>query len=63
VPDHWFSVAFITFAELRYAKPEEVTIMDADVAKPKLSFVLNQEGYNNGATNILIAGDSFGCGS
>jgi 3-isopropylmalate dehydratase len=56
-------LGFAAFAELRYDNPEEVAIMGADVAKPKMSFMLNQEGYNNGATKILIAGDNFGCGS
>lgn len=56
-------LGFAAFAELRYENPEEVATIGEDVAKPKASFVLNQEGYNNKQTKILIVGDNFGCGS
>lgn len=56
-------LGFAAFAELRYENPEEVATIGAEVAKDKASFILNQDGYSNGATKILIAGDNFGCGS
>lgn len=55
-------LGFAAFAELRYDNPEQVATVGAEVAKDKDSFILNQEGYK-GVTNILIAGDNFGCGS
>lgn len=42
--------------------PEEVATIGEEVAKPRSDFVLNKEGYK-GKTQILIAGDNFGCGS
>ena len=56
-------LGFAAFAELRYQNPQEVATVGADVAQPRGDFVLNQDGYNQGATKILIAGDNFGCGS
>ena len=56
-------LGFAAFAELRYENPEEVATIGEEVAKPRADFILNQEGYNNGQTQILIAGDNFGCGS
>eukprot|EP00568_Trieres_chinensis_P006004 CAMPEP_0183301382 /NCGR_PEP_ID=MMETSP0160_2-20130417/7522_1 /TAXON_ID=2839 ORGANISM="Odontella Sinensis, Strain Grunow 1884" /NCGR_SAMPLE_ID=MMETSP0160_2 /ASSEMBLY_ACC=CAM_ASM_000250 /LENGTH=828 /DNA_ID=CAMNT_0025463995 /DNA_START=106 /DNA_END=2592 /DNA_ORIENTATION=+ len=56
-------LGFAAFAELRYENPEEVATIGAEVAKPRADFVLNQEGYKDRATKILIAGDNFGCGS
>uniref|UniRef100_A0A7S2MJJ5 3-isopropylmalate dehydratase n=1 Tax=Helicotheca tamesis TaxID=374047 RepID=A0A7S2MJJ5_9STRA len=56
-------LGFAAFAELRYENPEEVAIVGEDVAKPRADFVLNQDGYKDGKTSILIAGDNFGCGS
>ncbi|KAL3941941.1 MAG: hypothetical protein SGBAC_003797 [Bacillariaceae sp.] len=55
-------LGFAAFAELRYDNAEEVATIGADVAKEKPDFVLNKEGYK-GVTQILIAGDNFGCGS
>jgi 3-isopropylmalate dehydratase len=55
-------LGFAAFAELRYENPEEVATIGEDVAKPRADFVLNKEGYK-GVTQILIAGDNFGCGS
>lgn len=55
-------LGFAAFAELRYENAEEVATIGEEVAKPRSDFVLNQEGYK-GKTNILIAGDNFGCGS
>jgi len=54
-------LGFAAFAELRYENPEEVATIGADVAKNRPDFVLNKPGYEN--TQILIAGDNFGCGS
>jgi 3-isopropylmalate dehydratase len=54
-------LGFAAFAELRYENPEEVATIGADVAKNIPDFVLNKPGYEN--TQILIAGDNFGCGS
>jgi len=54
-------LGFAAFAELRYENPEEVATIGEDVARPRKDFVLNQDGYEN--TQILIAGDNFGCGS
>jgi 3-isopropylmalate dehydratase len=56
-------LGFAAFAELRYQNPDEVATIGEEVAKLRSDFVLNQEGYNNGQTKILIAGDNFGCGS
>ena len=56
-------LGFAAFAELRYENPEQVATLGQEVAEPRADFVLNQEGYSNGATKILIAGDNFGCGS
>ena len=56
-------LGFAAFAELRYENPEEVATIGEEVAKNRADFILNQEGYNNGKTSILIAGDNFGCGS
>ena len=55
-------LGFAAFAELRYENADEVATIGEDVAKPRSDFVLNQEGYK-GKTQILIAGDNFGCGS
>lgn len=55
-------LGFAAFAELRYENPEEVATIGAEVAKDRVDFVLNQEGYK-GCTKVLIAGDNFGCGS
>ena len=55
-------LGFAAFAELRYENPEEVATIGAEVARPRADFVLNQDGYK-GKTQILIAGDNFGCGS
>jgi len=55
-------LGFAAFAELRYENPEEVATIGAEVAKERSDFVLNKEGYK-GKTQILIAGDNFGCGS
>lgn len=54
-------LGFAAFAELRYENPEEVATVGAEVAKPRPDFVLNRDGYKS--TQILIAGDNFGCGS
>jgi len=54
-------LGFAAFAELRYENAEEVATIGADVAKNIPDFVLNKPGYEN--TQILIAGDNFGCGS
>lgn len=54
-------LGFAAFAELRYENPEEVATIGADVAKNLPDFILNKPGYEN--TQILIAGDNFGCGS
>eukprot|EP00567_Pseudictyota_dubia_P001651 CAMPEP_0197467312 /NCGR_PEP_ID=MMETSP1175-20131217/65501_1 /TAXON_ID=1003142 /ORGANISM="Triceratium dubium, Strain CCMP147" /LENGTH=975 /DNA_ID=CAMNT_0043003379 /DNA_START=107 /DNA_END=3033 /DNA_ORIENTATION=- len=56
-------LGFAAFAELRYENPEEVATIGAEVAKPRSDFVLNQDGYKDRATKILVAGDNFGCGS
>eukprot|EP00563_Minutocellus_polymorphus_P005947 CAMPEP_0181029030 /NCGR_PEP_ID=MMETSP1070-20121207/4980_1 /TAXON_ID=265543 /ORGANISM="Minutocellus polymorphus, Strain NH13" /LENGTH=813 /DNA_ID=CAMNT_0023106311 /DNA_START=67 /DNA_END=2508 /DNA_ORIENTATION=- len=56
-------LGFAAFAELRYDNAEEVATVGPEVAKPKADFVLNQDGYKDGAASILIAGDNFGCGS
>jgi len=56
-------LGFAAFAELRYENPDQVATIGEDVARPRDDFVLNQDGYKDGATNILIAGDNFGCGS
>ena len=56
-------LGFAAFAELRYENPNEVATIGEDVALPRADFVLNQEGYNNKQTSILIVGDNFGCGS
>uniref|UniRef100_A0A7S4QH44 3-isopropylmalate dehydratase n=1 Tax=Ditylum brightwellii TaxID=49249 RepID=A0A7S4QH44_9STRA len=56
-------LGFAAFAELRYENPEEVAIIGEEVAKPRADFILNKDGYSNGKTSILIAGDNFGCGS
>jgi len=56
-------LGFAAFAELRYENPEEVATIGPEVAKPRSDFVLNQDGYKEGAASILIAGDNFGCGS
>jgi len=55
-------LGFAAFAELRYENPEEVATIGEDVAKDNNDFILNKEGYKK-VTNILIAGDNFGCGS
>lgn len=54
-------LGFAAFAELRYENPDEVATLGAEVAKPRADFVLNKDGYKT--TQILIAGDNFGCGS
>eukprot|EP00566_Odontella_aurita_P008817 CAMPEP_0113539886 /NCGR_PEP_ID=MMETSP0015_2-20120614/8174_1 /TAXON_ID=2838 /ORGANISM="Odontella" /LENGTH=830 /DNA_ID=CAMNT_0000439629 /DNA_START=83 /DNA_END=2575 /DNA_ORIENTATION=+ /assembly_acc=CAM_ASM_000160 len=56
-------LGFAAFAELRYHNAEEVATIGPEVAKPKDDFVLNMDGYKDGAAKILIAGDNFGCGS
>ena len=56
-------LGYAAFAELRYKNAEEVATIGEDVAQLKEDFILNKEGYNNGQTSILIAGDNFGCGS
>eukprot|EP00529_Nitzschia_sp_RCC80_P017367 CAMPEP_0113494276 /NCGR_PEP_ID=MMETSP0014_2-20120614/29022_1 /TAXON_ID=2857 /ORGANISM="Nitzschia sp." /LENGTH=825 /DNA_ID=CAMNT_0000388161 /DNA_START=246 /DNA_END=2723 /DNA_ORIENTATION=+ /assembly_acc=CAM_ASM_000159 len=55
-------LGFAAFAELRYTNPEEVATIGEEVAKDRDDFVLNKDGYR-GKTQILIAGDNFGCGS
>jgi len=55
-------LGFAAFAELRYDNADEVATIGADVAIEKPDFVLNKEGYKD-VTQILIAGDNFGCGS
>lgn len=55
-------LGFAAFAELRYENPQEVATIGEEVAKPRSDFVLNKDGYK-GKTQILIAGDNFGCGS
>ena len=55
-------LGFAAFAELRYLNPEEVATIGEDVARERSDFVLNKDGYK-GKTQILIAGDNFGCGS
>ncbi len=55
-------LGFAAFAELRYNNPEAVATIGEEVAEDDDEFVLNREGYK-GVTNILIAGDNFGCGS
>jgi 3-isopropylmalate dehydratase len=55
-------LGFAAFAELRYENPEEVATIGEEVARERSDFVLNREGYK-GKTQILIAGDNFGCGS
>lgn len=56
-------LGYAAFAELRYENAEDVATIGEDVAKVNEEFILNKEGYNNGQTSILIAGDNFGCGS
>jgi len=56
-------LGFAAFAELRYENAEEVATVGPQVAIPRDDFVLNKEGYDDGRTAILIAGDNFGCGS
>jgi len=56
-------LGFAAFAELRYDNAEEVATIGPEVAKPKADFILNKDGYKDGAASILIAGDNFGCGS
>jgi 3-isopropylmalate dehydratase len=55
-------LGFAAFAELRYENPAEVATVGEEVARPRMDFVLNQEGYK-GKASILITGDNFGCGS
>lgn len=55
-------LGFAAFAELRYTNPELVATIGEEVAELREDFVLNQDGYR-GKTQILIAGDNFGCGS
>jgi 3-isopropylmalate dehydratase len=55
-------LGFAAFAELRYENPDEVATIGEEVAKPRADFILNKDGYK-GKTQILIAGDNFGCGS
>jgi len=55
-------LGFAAFAELRYDNPEAVATIGEEVAEDKAEFILNKEGYK-GVTQILIAGDNFGCGS
>jgi len=54
-------LGFAAFAELRYKNADEVATIGEDVAIPNPDFVLNKPEYAD--TNILIAGDNFGCGS
>lgn len=56
-------LGFAAFAELRYENPDQVATIGEEVAKNRVDFVLNKEGYNNKKTKILIVGDNFGCGS
>lgn len=56
-------LGFAAFAELRYENPQDVATIGEEVAKPRIDFILNQEGYKDGKTSILITGDNFGCGS
>lgn len=55
-------LGFAAFAELRYENSDQVATVGVEVAKERSDFVLNKEGYK-GKTQILIAGDNFGCGS
>merc|ERR1719482_617190 len=56
-------LGFAAFAELRYENPDVVaTAGTPDVAVNRADFVLNQAPWQ-GAANILVAGDNFGCGS
>jgi 3-isopropylmalate dehydratase len=55
-------LGFAAFAELRYNNAEAVATIGVEVADEKDDFILNMDGYK-GVTNILIAGDNFGCGS
>ncbi|KAH8051311.1 3-isopropylmalate dehydratase [Aureococcus anophagefferens] len=56
-------LGFAAFAELRYENPDVVaTAGTPDVAVDRADFVLNQAPWQ-GAANILVAGDNFGCGS
>ena len=55
-------LGFAAFAELRYNNPEAVATIGAEVAEDKEDFILNMDGYKD-VTQILIAGDNFGCGS
>ena len=57
------SLGYAAFAELRYENAEEVATKGEQVKVDRGDFVLNQDGYNNGVSKILIAGDNFGCGS
>lgn len=55
-------LGFAAFAELRYENSDEVATIGEEVARERPDFVLNREGYK-GKTQILVAGDNFGCGS
>ena len=55
-------LGFAAFAELRYNNAEAVATIGAEVADERDEFILNKEGYRE-VTQILIAGDNFGCGS
>lgn len=56
-------LGFAAFAELRYENAIDVATIGEEVAIPNKDFILNKEGYEGGKTEILIAGDNFGCGS
>jgi 3-isopropylmalate dehydratase small subunit len=56
-------LGYAAFAELRYHNADEVAKAGPDAAQLRDDFVLNQPGYDGGATTVLIAGDNFGCGS
>merc|ERR1712048_955978 len=49
-------LGFAAFAELRYENPLEVATIGEEIKIPRKDFILNQEGYNNGVTSILICG-------
>jgi len=57
-------LGFAAFAELRYVNAVDVaTTGDPAVAVLREDFVLNRAPWKDGATEIIIAGDNFGCGS
>jgi 3-isopropylmalate dehydratase len=57
-------LGFAAFAELRYVNAVDVaTTGDPAVAVLREDFVLNRAPWKDGAAEIIIAGDNFGCGS